>query len=102
MLDTKLIYIEGLPGSGKSTAALVAGEAAAIHRSESRPFPGTPARASPQCRWGQPPAGETPGDVFFQNYNPENFIQESFERWQRFLDAAIQDDAIYVLDSYPY
>ncbi len=102
MLDTKLIYIEGLPGSGKSTAASWLAKRLQSTGRKADLFlehqPGHPLNVGGDSH----PAGETPGDVFFQNYNPENFIQESFERWQRFLDAAIQDDAIYVLDSYPY
>jgi len=102
MLDTKLIYIEGLPGSGKSTAASWLAKRLQSADREASLFlehqPGHPLNVGGDNH----PAGDTPGDVFFQHYNPENFIQESLERWQRFLGAAIQEDTIHILDSYPY
>ncbi len=102
MRETKLIFVEGLPGSGKSTAASWLAKRLQSTGREASLFlehqPGHPLNVGGDNH----PAGDTPGDVFFQSYTPASFIQESLERWQQFIGATIEGETIHVLDSYPY
>jgi hypothetical protein len=102
MRETHLILVEGLPGSGKSTAAAWIAERLRAENREVRLFmesePGHPLNVGGDSH----PAGDTPGGEFFRRYTPESDIQESLEKWQRFAAAAVEDPAIFVLDSYPF
>lgn len=102
MHDTRLIFIEGLPGLGKTTTAswlaarLRAGHLAANLYLESQPE--HPINVGGELH----PAGDVTGERFFQKYRPAAFIQESLQRWQAFVGTALRTDAINVLDSYPF
>jgi hypothetical protein len=102
MRNTQLIMVEGLPGLGKTTtASWLAARLSAQH---------LPARLYLESQPGHPinvggdlhPAGDVTGEMYFQRYRPADFIQESLQRWQAFVNDAIQTDAISVLDSYPF
>ena len=102
MRDTQLIFVEGLPGLGKTTTA--SWLAARLH-SEHLPVnlylesqPEHPINVGGDLH----PAGDVTGETYFQRYRPPNFIQESLQRWQAFVHDAMQSDAISVLDSYPF
>jgi hypothetical protein len=102
MRDTQLIFVEGLPGLGKTTTATWL---AARLRAERLPVnlylesqPGHPINVGGDLH----PAGDVTGDRFFQRYGPASFIKESLQRWRAFVDNPQQMDAISVLDSYPF
>jgi len=102
MRDTQLIFVEGLPGLGKTTTA---SWLAARLRAERLPAnlylesqPGHPINVGGDLH----PAGDVTGEIYFQRYGPASFIQESLARWQAFVDDAVRGDAISVLDSYPF
>jgi len=97
-----LIFVEGLPGLGKTTTA---SWLAARLRAERLPVnlllesqPGHPINVGGELH----PAGDVTGERFFQKYAPASFILESLARWAAFVQAARSADAVSVLDSYPY
>jgi hypothetical protein len=102
MIETQLIFVEGLPGLGKSTtsywlANLLQSEGLQVQFYEEHQ-PGHPLNVGGDLH----PAGDLVGDVYFQQYTPESFIQESLSRWQGFVQAAMTAGTIHVLDSYPF
>jgi hypothetical protein len=102
MRDTQLIFVEGLPGLGKTTTASWLASRLRAER--------LPVSLYLESQGGHPinvggdlhPAGDVTGERFFQRYAPASFIQESLARWRAFVDAALRTDAISVLDSYPF
>jgi hypothetical protein len=104
MRDTRLILIEGLPGSGKSTAARVL-----AGRLNAR---GLTARALLETQPDHPlhvggalhPSGATTGEALFARYTAESFVDESLARWRAFVAAALDDPArgVHLVESYPY
>ena len=102
MIETRLIFVEGLPGLGKTTCAY-----AITERLQSL---GMPAKFFEEHQAEHPlnvggdllPAGDVVGEAYFQHYTPQRFVEESLERWQSFVKAALQDRAVSVLDSHPY
>ena len=102
MRDTQLIFVEGLPGLGKTTTV---SWLAARLRAEHLPVrlylesqPEHPINVGGDLH----PAGDVTGEMYFQRYRPATFIQESVQRWQAFVHDAMRTDAINVLDSYPF
>jgi hypothetical protein len=102
MLGTKMIFVDGLPGSGKSsTAEYVAGEL------ERR---GIPCRLLREREPDHPlnvggdlhPSGNTTGAQMFAAYTVDSLIEESLARWDRFVAEAIGSERVSVLDSYPF
>ena len=108
----RLILLDGLPGSGKSTAAAaLASRIAQLGRAVT---------LYPEMMAGHPlhvggplhPAGRTPGAPLFARYSVSAYADESLSRWQRFVRAAIEaeedgeregvGDAVHVAESYPY
>src|SRR5262245_6216897 len=102
MRDTKLIFIEGLPGSGKTTTA--SWLTSRLHAERLRVNlvlehqPEHPLNVGGTLH----PSGSTTGEAFFHRYTPASFVHESFQRWHAFVRDAVQTDAISVLDSYPF
>jgi hypothetical protein len=102
MRATKLIFVEGLPGSGKTTTAswltarLQAERLLVTLWLEHQPE--HPLNVGGTLH----PSGETTGEAFFQRYTAVSFVQESLQRWHAFVRAAVQTAAINVLDSYPF
>jgi hypothetical protein len=102
MRDTQLIFVEGLPGLGKTTTA--SWLAARLHSAR------LPATLYLESQPGHPinvggdlhPAGDVTGEAYFQRYQPADFIRESLQRWQAFVADARPTGAISVLDSYPF
>ncbi len=102
MRNTKLIFIDGLPGLGKTTtaswvSARLKSEGLTVNLFEEHQA-GHPLNVGGDLH----PAGDTPGEAFFQRYTVESFIQESLEKWSASIPAALQSDAINILDSYPF
>jgi hypothetical protein len=102
MRDTKLIFVEGLPGSGKTTTASWLASRLQAERLLVNLFlehqPEHPLNVGGTLH----PSGYTTGEAFFQRYTPASFVQESLQRWQAFVRTALQAEAISVLDSYPF
>jgi hypothetical protein len=100
MLDTRLVFVEGLPGSGKTTTSQYI-----VGRLQRLQFPAT---WLPEVQDNHPlnvggalhPAGATTGAELFATYTVEAYIAESLQRWQAFV--AVPNDGLTVLDSYPY
>src|SRR5262245_45670399 len=102
MLGTQLIFVDGLPGSGKSTTAeLLAGE---LERW------GIPCRLLRERETDHPlniggelhPSGSTTGAGLFAAYTVGSAIQESLARWDAFVAEARASDRVNILDSYPF
>jgi len=98
----RLIFVEGLPGSGKSTTA---GHVVTRLRQV-----GLVAQLIPEIQPDHPlnvggelhPAGRTTGEELFRRYTVEAYVAESLQRWQAFVASAGAVPVVNVLDSYPY
>jgi thymidylate kinase len=102
MRKSRLVFVEGLPGSGKSTTARYIGSRLQRAHAAVRLF----AEVEPDhpLNVGGPlhPAGATTGEELFQCYTVEAYVAESLERWRAFVGRASAVEAVNVLDSYPY
>ncbi len=98
----RLILVEGLPGSGKSTTSshIAAWLRAAGRSVELLPekFTGHPLNVGDDLH----PSGDETGERFWQRYTPDSFVQESTDRWHRFVSQATTRNTVYVVDSHPY
>jgi thymidylate kinase len=102
MRDTRLIFVEGLPGAGKSTT----GE----YLAASAQKVGIGVRYLPEAQPGHPlnvggplhPAGLTTGDELFRRYTVETYVAESLDRWRSFVTHTGDAESVQILDSYPY
>ena len=99
---TGLIFVDGLPGSGKSTTAeYVAGKL------DQR---GIPCRLLREREPEHPlnvgkdlhPSGNTTGARMFATYTVSSFVNESLARWNAFVAETSSAGIIYVLDSHPF
>jgi hypothetical protein len=101
MRNTKLVLIEGFPGSGKSTTArylaarLEAGGLAVSRYLEDQ--------LDHPLNVGGPlhPSGKTTGEAFFARYTVDSCIGESLERWRDFVTSAEGSPSVRVVESYP-
>jgi len=100
--EPRLIFVEGLPGAGKTTASKYVVDQ--LRRS------GCAAEWLAESQTDHPlnvggalhPAGNTTRDELFRTYTVEAYIEESLERWQTFTAALASGTTVMVLDSYPY
>src|SRR5438094_59539 len=98
MRDTQLILIEGMPGSGKSTAARKLADRLALAGMDVVQLQEVPGERGTAAHDEHPlhvggalfPAGGVTGEALFSGYTVEAFIAESLARWRRFVDAAVQ------------
>ena len=102
MRDTKLIFVEGLPGSGKTTTASWLASRLQSERLLVNLLlehqPEHPLNVGGTLH----PSGSTTGEAFFQRYTSASFVHESLQRWHAFVRDAVQTVALSVLDSYPF
>lgn len=102
MFATRLIFVEGLPGSGKSTTAgYVASELQRLdiaHRLLREREPRHPLNVGGEIH----PTGSTSGAQMFETYSITSFIEESVSRWNVFVAEALLAARVNVLDSYPF
>ena len=100
--DTKLVLVEGLPGSGKTTTArwLVGalaerGARAQLLREDEPDHP---------LKVGGPlhPGGATTGAALFARYSVEGYVDESLARWASFVGAAGAGGAVRVVEALPW
>lgn len=105
MRETRLILIDGLPGSGKSTTALaLAGWLRQGGRTVRCLLESAEAGQDHPLNVGGAlhPAGSTLGGPFFQRYTVESYVEESLHRWRVFVAAAEREATVSVVESYPY
>jgi hypothetical protein len=97
-----MIFVDGLPGSGKSmTAEYVTREL------EQR---GIPCRLLRERETDHPlnvggdlhPSGSTTGARMFAAYTIGSFVEESLARWTAFVAQAMHSERVTVLDGYPF
>jgi len=102
MKDTKLLFLEGLPGSGKSTTASWLASRLQSDNLTVRLYlehqPEHPLNVGGDSH----PAGDVSGEVFFQQYTPESFVDESLRKWEMYVREASQSEVIGIFDSYPF
>jgi hypothetical protein len=98
----RLVFVDGLPGSGKSTTTeLVAG---ALQQR------GIPCRLLREREADHPlnvggdlhPSGSTTGAAMFARYDVRSFVAESLARWAAFAAEAAASERVDVLDGYPF
>jgi hypothetical protein len=98
----RLVFVEGLPGSGKSTTARYVARRLRQTQGDVRLV----AEVEPDhpLNVGGPlhPAGNTTGEELFMRYTVEAYIAESLERWRAFVDSVAGLATVHVLDSHPY
>jgi len=102
MVGTRMVFVDGLPGSGKSTTAeYVAREL------EKR---GISCRLLRERETDHPlnvggnlhPSGSTTGARMFAAYTVGSFVRESLARWNAFVADAMGLNRVNILDSYPF
>jgi hypothetical protein len=97
-----VIFVDGLPGSGKSTTAELIAEELARR--------GIPGRLLREREVDHPlnvgddfhPSGSTTGARMFATYSVGSFVEESLARWNAFAAGARDSERVTVLDSYPF
>ena len=101
-LGTKIIFVDGLPGSGKSTTAdyvacelELRGISCRLLRERELDHPLNVGRELH-------PSGRTTGARIFATYTVESFVEESLVRWNAFVAEAKDSELVNVLDSYPF
>ncbi len=102
MRETQLIFVEGLPGSGKTTTASWLASRLPSERLMVNLFLEHQPEHPLNVGGHRHPSGYTTGEAFFLRYTSASFVQESLQRWQAFVRGALQTEAISVLDSYPF
>jgi hypothetical protein len=102
MRETRLIFVEGLPGSGKTTTASWLASRLQAERLRVNLFLEHPPEHPLNVGGHLHPSGDTTGEAFFLRYTAARFVHESLQRWHAFVRAALQAEAISVLDSYPF
>jgi len=97
-----MIFVDGLPGSGKSmTAQYLASEF------ERR---GIPWRLIEERQTDHPlnvggdlhPSGSTTGARLFATYTIGSFVEESLSRLKAFVKETLHSGRVFILDSYPF
>jgi hypothetical protein len=102
MRETRMIMVDGLPGSGKSTIAEYV-----TRELEQR---GIPCRLLREREPDHPlnvggewhPSGRTTGVRMFAAYTVGSFVEESLARWNAFAAEAMGSERVNILDSYPF
>jgi thymidylate kinase len=102
MRDTRLIFVEGMPGAGKSTTGQLLTARLQAVGVETRYFPEFEAGHPLNVGGSLHPAGESTGAELFRQYTVETYVAESLDRWRSFVSGATDNGTVSILDSYPY
>jgi hypothetical protein len=102
MVEARIVFIDGLPGSGKSTTAQYVARELKQRR--------IPCRLLRERETDHPlnvggdlhPSGSTTGARLFAAYTIDSFVEESLARWHAFVAEAMHSARVTVLDSYPF
>jgi Adenylylsulphate kinase len=100
--DTKLILIDGLPGSGKTTTARFLTDTLARRGVAVRCLLETELDHPLNVGGSLHPAGRTTGAELFARYTARSYTDESLRRWQAFVATAERGNTVQVTESYPY
>ena len=98
MRDTRLIFVEGLPGLGKTTTA--SWLASRLHSEHLDICLYLEHQSSHPLNVGGDsfPAGDVLGEPFFQQYTPQSFVEESLQKWEIYIHTASTRKAIGIVD----
>jgi thymidylate kinase len=102
MRPTQLIFIEGVPGSGKSSTARQLAASLSRNRVASQCFSEVEPNHPLNVGGEHHPAGATLGTTLFERYTIRAYMAESLSRWRQFVAKAREEQATSILDSYPY
>jgi hypothetical protein len=102
MRETRLIFIDGLPGSGKSTTAEYLASELQQRGIPHRLFREREADHPLNVGGELHPSGSTTGTGMFAAYTVASFIDESLDRWRAFVANAATSERVTVLDSHPF
>ncbi|HEY7269646.1 MAG TPA: hypothetical protein VH951_07450 [Dehalococcoidia bacterium] len=102
MRDTRLIFVEGLPGSGKTTTSWYIARQMYRLGLNVRLFPEVEPEHPLNVGGAMHPAGDTKGGTLFGSYNVDAYIEESLQRWRGFAGGPETLARVNILDSYPY
>ena len=102
MRNTKLVFIDGLPGLGKTTTTYALHSRLRTEGVKAKMYEEHASRHPLNAGGRFHPAGNTPGDQFFKRYTSEKYTHESLNRWQKYIHSAVKSSSITVLDSYPF
>ncbi len=102
MRQTRLVCVEGLPGSGKSTTAWYIASRLREAGLHSRLVREVEANHPLNVGGSLHPAGSTTGDALFSRYTVDAYMDESLKRWRSYVVGRESSDRIDILDSHPY
>lgn len=102
MLRTHLIFVDGLPGSGKSTTAEYVASELNRHGISCRLLRERETDHPLNVGGDLHPSGSTTGAQLFEAYSVGSFIDESLARWNAFVAEALSSERVNILDSYPF
>jgi hypothetical protein len=102
MPGTRIIFVDGLPGAGKSTTADYIARELEQRRIPYRLLREREADHPLNVGGGLHPSGDVTGTRLFATYTVRAFIEESRARWSAFVAEARSGHHVNVLDSYPF
>jgi len=102
MLGTRMIFVDGLPGSGKSMTAEYVASELEQHKIPCRLLRERETHHPLNVGGDLHPSGRTTGARMFATYTVGSFVEESLTRWKAFVTEAMHSERVNILDSYPF